>query len=167
MMQAWSDPVPYDLSRTPRRASVPRGLSNSVPETPGTYVIYLIGQANPCDAIIDIGEAGPRANSTPKGLRGRLAAAVAAAASERMAADIERGKLPDRPCVVWVERQSKEDAKELQDALISLFRRDCGRQPRYNERLGQHPEPEAFEPVYVALKRHIGCLFRRPMTRCS
>jgi hypothetical protein len=160
MMQAWSDPLPYDLSRAPRRASVPRRLSASVPQTPGTYVICAVGQTNTCDAIINIGEAGPRAKSTPKGLRGRLATTVAAAASERIAADIAGGRLPDRLCVVWVERESKEDAKELQDALITLFRMDCGRQPRYNRRLEQHPEPEAFVRLYAALKTHVGCLLQ-------
>jgi hypothetical protein len=167
MIQPWSDPVPYDLSRTPRRASVPRGFSKSVPETPGTYVVYRIGQANPCEAIIDIGEAGPRARSTPKGLRGRLATAVAHAASKKIAADVGDGRLRDELRVVWVERQSKEDAKELQDALISLFRQECGRQPRYNTRVEKHPHPELFAPAYADLKRHIGCLLRRPITRRS
>ena len=166
-MQAWSDPLPYDLSRTPRRASVPRAFTKSVPETPGTYVIYLINQAHTCDIVIDIGEAGPRANSTPKGLRGRLATAVAHAASERMAAEIQAGELTNKLRVVYVERPSKEAAEELQDALVSLFRQECGRQPRYNARLEQHPAPGAFEPVYTALKTHIGCLLRRPTTRGS
>ena len=167
MIQAWSEPIPYDVSRTPCRASVPREFSKSVPETPGTYVIYRIGQANTCDAVIDIGEAGLRPNSTPKGLRGRLATTVPHSASEKIAADTNDGKLPDELCVVWVERRSKEDAKELQNALVSLFRQECGRQPRYNTKLKQHPEPEDFVAVYAALKTHIGCLLRRPTTRCS
>ena len=167
MNQAWCDPIPYDLSRTRRRASVPREFIKSVPETPGTYVIYRIGQANTCDAVIDIGEAGLRPNSTPKGLRGRLATTVPHSASEKIAADTNDGKLPDELCVVWVERRSKEDAKELQNALVSLFRQECGRQPRYNTKLEQHPEPEDFVAVYAALKTHIGCLLRRPTTRCS
>ena len=167
MTQAWCDPIPYDLSRTPCRASVPRELSKSVPETPGTYVIYRTGQSDTCDAILDIGEAGLRPNSTPKGLRGRLATAVAHSASEKIAADINDDKLPNELCVVRFERRSKEDARELQNALISLFRQECGRQPRYNTKLEQHPEPEAFVPVYAALKTHIGCLLRRPTTRCS
>jgi len=165
MIQAWCDPIPYDLSRTRCRASVPREFSKSVPETPGTYVIYRIGQANTCGAIIDIGEAGPRPNSAPKGLRGRLASTVAHSASERIAADMNDGRLPNELCMVWVERRSKEDAKQLQNALISLFRQECGHQPRYNRKLEEHPEPEAFLPLYAALKRHIGCLARRPTTR--
>ncbi len=167
MIQPWSDPIPYDLSRTLRRASVPPGFSSSVPQTPGTYVIYCTAQPDLCEAIIDIGEAGPRAKARPKGLRGRLATTVAHTASERMAADVQAGKLPNRLRVVWIERPSKEDAKELQDALISLFRTDCGRQPRHNKRLEQHPKPEAFLAICAALKRHIGGLLRHPTARCG
>ncbi len=167
MIQAWCDPIPYDLSRTRRRASVPREFSKSVPETPGTYVIYRVGQANTCDAVIDVGEAGLRPNSTPKGLRGRLATAVAHTASQKMATDIRGGTLPNKLCVVWVERASKEDAKELQDALITLFREQCGRQPRYNTKLEQHPQPLAFVHVYAALKMHLGRLLHGPTTRGS
>jgi hypothetical protein len=58
--------------------------------------------------------------------------------------------------VVWFERESKDDAKELQDALITLFRQECGRQPVYNTKLEQHLQPEAFESIYVALKTRIG-----------
>ena len=158
MTQAWSNPIPYDVTRTLHRASVPRQFAKSVPETPGTYVIYRVGQANTCDAIVDIGEAGPRLNSTPQGLRGRLATTVSHSSSEKIAAEINDGKLPNELCVVWFERESKDDAKELQDALITLFRQECGRQPVYNTMPEQHPQPEAFESIYAALKTRIGCV---------
>lgn len=167
MMQAWSDPVPYDLSRTRRRASVPKKLAVSVPERPGTYAIYRIRQASVCDAVIDVGEAGPRSNSTPKGLRGRLATTVAHAASEKIASDINGSRLPDELHVVWVERQSKEDARELQNALITLFHQECGRQPRYNIKLEHHPKAGAFLPLYTALKTRIESDSCPPTTRCS
>ena len=158
MTQIWSNPKPYDVTRTLRRASVPRQFVKSVPETPGTYVIYRVGQTNICDAIVDIGEAGPRPNSTPHGLRGRLATTVAHSASEKIAAEITGGKLSDELRVVWLERESKDDAKELQDALITLFRQECGRQPVYNARSEHHPQPKAFESIYAALKKRIGCV---------
>lgn len=158
MKCTWSDPIPYDLKRTLRRASVPRQFAKSVPETSGTYVIYCVGQVNACDAIIDIGEAGPRPNSTPQGLRGRLATTVAHSASEKIALDIIINGPLDDLCVVWLERESKDDAKELQDALITLFRREFGRQPVYNIKWEQHPQPEAFESIYDSLKKQIGCL---------
>jgi len=167
MIQTWSDPIPYDLSRTPHRASVPKAFTSSVPETPGTYVIYCTGQSDLREAIIDIGETGPRARSTPKGLRGRLATTVPHAASERMAVDIKGGILPNKLGVVWVERPSKENAKQLQDALVTLFREEYRRQPRYNAKLESHAEPESFVPIYAALKRHIGCLLSRPTTGCN
>ena len=157
MTQAWSDPLPYDLTRTPRRASVPAELARRVPETPGTYVIYHPDQANACDTIVDIGETGLRPNSTPHGLRGRLATAVAHSASEKIAGDINDGGLSDELRIVWLQRDSKEDAKELQDALVTLFRQECGRQPAYNTKTEHHLQPEAFDSIYLDLKRHIGC----------
>jgi len=167
MSQAWSDPIPYDLSRTHCRASVPKRFAMRVPEAPGTYVICRIGQPNVCEGVLDIGEAGLRPDSTPRGLRGRLATTVAHSASQKIAADIDDGGLPNELRVVWVRRQAKEDAKELQDALITLFSQECGRQPRYNTKLEQHAESEAYGTVYAALKARIGCVSRRPTTRCS
>jgi hypothetical protein len=123
MNPAWSNPIPYDVTRTLGRASVPRQFAKSVPETPGTYVIYRVGQAKICDTLIDIGEAGLRPNSTPRGLRGRLATTVAHSASEKIAADINGGRLLNKLCVVWLERETKDGAKELHtrraDYLIS------------------------------------------------
>ena len=157
MTQAWSNPLPYDLTRTVRRVSVPKQFAKSVPETPGTYVIYRVGQVNTCDAIVDIGEAGQRPNSTPQGLRGRLATTVAHSASKKIAVDINDGRLSEELRVVWLERESKDDAKELQDALITLFRQECGQQPIYNKKPEQHWQPEVFESIYADLKTLIGC----------
>jgi len=156
MTQPWSNPAPYDTTRTVRRVSVPKTLTESVPETPGTYVIYRAAQGDTCDVIIDIGETGPRPNSKPHGLRGRLATTVAHSASEKIARDTNGGKVGDLR-VVWSEAESKEAAKELQDALITLFRRECGRQPMYNTKHEDHLQPEAFESTYHDLKRQIGC----------
>ncbi len=143
--------------RTLRRVSVPKAFTESVPETPGTYVIYCVAQGNTCDIIIDIGETGLRPNSKPHGLRGRLATTVAHSASEKIVRDIERGKVFGDLRVVWTETESKEAAKGLQDGLITLFRRECGRQPKYNTKHEEHLKPETFESIYDDLKRRIGC----------
>jgi hypothetical protein len=127
------------------------------PDVPGTYVIYRVGLASVCDAIVDVGETGQRPRSNIQGLRGRLATSVAHSASEKIASDIRSGKLSDDLRVVWIEQESKAEAKELQDALISLFRQECGRQPGYNTKRESHPSPEQFESVYDTLKVHIGC----------
>ena len=157
MTQVWSNPIPYDTTRTLRRVSVPKAFTESVPETPGTYVIHRVAQGNACDIIIDIGETGPRPKSKPHGLRGRLATTVAHSASKKIARDIKGGKVFGDLRVVWTETESKEAAKELQDGLITLFRRECGRQPEYNAKREKHLQPEAFESIYDDLKRQIGC----------
>lgn len=157
MTQVWSNPVPYDATRTRCRVSVPKAFSECVPETPGTYVIHRVAQGNACNIIIDIGETGPRPKSKPHGLRGRLATTVAHSASEKIACDVKGGKVFGDLRVVWTETESKEAAKELQDGLITLFRRECGRQPEYNAKYEEHLRPEVFESIYDDLKRWIGC----------
>ena len=157
MKRGWSNPVAYDLTRTLRRASVPKAFEHAVPEMPGIYVIYRLGQNNATEAILDIGECGPRPNSSRKGLRGRLASGVAHSASERIAQDVLSGVLTDDLFVVWREAESKNLAKDTQDALISLFRRDYGRQPRYNTKLEYHAHPEIFESIYTEVMALIGC----------
>jgi hypothetical protein len=126
-----------------------------VPEVPGTYIIYRIGEAQPTEQIIDIGECGPRPRSKPRGLRGRIASAVPHSASERMAEDIARGDLRGELRVVWRPSESKKDSKQAQDALITLFRREFARQPRYNCRREHSSHPESFEAAYLALKAFI------------
>lgn len=77
---------------------------------------------------------------------------------KKMAQDIKTGKIADDLWVVWCWTESKELAKELQDALITLFRRECKRQPQYNIKWEGHPQPETFESVYIDLKRQVGSL---------
>jgi hypothetical protein len=148
----WSEPHAYDLTRARKRASVPKALERAVPERAGTYVIFRTGVCDASESVIDIGECGPRANSKPCGLRGRLASNVAHSASERIASDITRGDLHDDLAVGWIEATSKTVAKEIQDALICLFRRDFGRQPKYNAKAEYCQQPERFQPTYDALK---------------
>ena len=93
----WSKPLPYDLTRTPNRASVPKSHGHAVPELPGVYVICLSGCTETAEAIVDIGECGPRPNSSPRGLRGRLASGVAHSASELIAEEIQLRAPPGRP----------------------------------------------------------------------
>jgi hypothetical protein len=165
MSSPWSEPLPYDLSRTPRRGSVPAQHGHVVPETPGTYVIYRASGANPGDAIVDIGEAGPRSDSKPHGLRGRLASSVAHSASERIAADLALGAHATGLCVVWIRTQSKEEAKHLQDGLLTLFRQQWGHQPPYNRKLEYCEQPQLFQQVYLDLMAHVASLLRGQATR--
>ena len=55
--------------------------------------ILRTGTSEVFDAILDIGECGPRANSTPHGLRGRLANDVPHSASQNIADDLRNGVL--------------------------------------------------------------------------
>jgi len=75
-----------------------------------------------------------------------------------MAQDIKAGKIANDLWVVWYWTESKESAKELQDALITLFRREYKRQPQYNIKREGHSQPETFESIYIDLKRRIGSL---------
>ena len=158
MNRNWSSPVPYDLTRTSRRASVPPSIERVMPETPGAYAIFRAGISRTIDAILDIGECGPRPRSSPHGLRGRLATSVAHSASERIARDLQTGVLTGTLHVAWLSASSKQSAKEIQDALITLFVQDCGTQPLYNNKLERHARPEPFNPDYQCLKRLAGCL---------
>lgn len=148
----WSNPIAYDLSRTSRRASVPRLVERTVPEAAGTYVIFRLNEAVLADVIIDIGECGPRLKSNPKGLRGRVASSVSHSASERMAQDIRQGTIDGELRIVWRKADSKKEAKDAQDALICLFRREFSRQPRYNARREDAKDPEPFRTAYDELK---------------
>jgi len=153
----WCSPIAYDLTRTSRRVSVPSDLELTVPEVPGAYAIYRQAHVDVCGTILDIGECGPRPKSKPHGLRGRLASGVAHSASEQMALDIRRGHIRNDLRVVWVEAETKKRAKEIQDALITLFRRECGEQPKYNTKPENHSNPESFVLIYAALKVAAGC----------
>lgn len=153
----WSKPVPYDLARTPRRASVPKAFEHLVPQTPGTYAIFCVGQIDALKSILDIGECGPRLKSPPHGLRGRLATGVAHSASQRIAADMGVGRLSNDLRVVWFEAESKGVAKDAQDALVSLFRRDYGKQPKYNLKPEDHSKAAVFEAMFRELKTLTGC----------
>ncbi len=157
----WSKPVPYDLTRTSRRASVPKALEDGVPQTSGVYAIFRVGQTGALETILDIGECGPQPKSSPHGLRGRLATSVAHSASQRMAVDIGVGKLSGELRVVWFEAESKSLAKDAQDALASLFKREYGRQPEYNAKREDHPAPRTFEAVFEELKVLAGWPFSR------
>lgn len=155
MKQEWSNPVPYDLTRSKQRASIPKEFTSRVPESSGAYVIYRTGEGNMSEVILDIGETGLRPNSRPHGLRGRLATTVSHSASEKIARDIRRGKILCDLCVIWFETESKSLAKYLQDALITLFRREYGLQPVYNSRLEVHPQPDAYMEAFVQLKKKL------------
>lgn len=154
---AWCKPVVYDLTRSARRTSVPKDVTLDVPELPGVYAICRVGAGGVFEAILDIGECGLRPRSSPRGLRGRLASGVAHSASERIAADVSCGRLQGGLHVVWLEAESKEFAKEVQDALLTLFVRECGMQPKYNEKPEHHKSPERFESIYHQLKAVAGC----------
>jgi len=156
MNKAWSDPVPYNLRRALFRASVPKEYEKDVPETPGTYVIVEESSETLCGKIIGIGETGLRPRSKPHGLRGRLASTVSHSASERIAKDIKNGKIADNLWVVWYQTETKQEAKDIQDAMITIFRRECKRQPRYNEKIEIHVNPELYISIFVDLKRRIG-----------
>lgn len=156
MEKGWNNPVVYNLRRTSFRASVPRESEETVPEKPGAYVIYDGSQKDLCKRIVDIGETGPRQNSKPHGLRGRLASTVAHSASQKMAEDIKTTKIADDLWIVWYWTESKKSAKDLQDALITLFRQECKRQPRYNTKWEEYSQPEKFESIYTDLKKQIG-----------
>ena len=151
----WSKPISYDLVRTSRRVSVRQDLAHLVPQKPGVYAVLDVGKAELAEAILGIGECGIRPNSVPHGLRGRLASNVAHSAAEKIADDLRTGALSGPLTVVWIETVSKESAKELQDALVTLFRSECGRQPRYNRRLEQHSNPDSFKAPYIQLKQLI------------
>ena len=153
IQSAWSNRRPYNLSRLVKRASVPKDFEGDVPETPGAYVIYKTGETDPGNAILDIGECGPRLGWRPHGLRGRLASRVPHSASERIAADIREGGLKsDHLFVVWMACASKADAKLMQDGLISLFVREFGRQPAYNRKREYCADASGFEAIYDGLK---------------
>ena len=134
MKPARSSPVPYDLTRTLKRARLPEKVTNAVPDSSSAHVIYRVGQGNIGARILDIGETDPRSKSTPHGLRGRLASAVAHSASQKMAADISNGSVQSEMCVIWLETTSKSSAKELQDALLTLFRQEYGHSRPTTER---------------------------------
>lgn len=151
----WSTPHDYDLTRTRRRASIPKSSEESVPECSGTYVIFQVNSIGPAASVLDIGECGPRPNSKPGGLRGRLATSVAHSSSERIAIDLAAGQLRDRIYVVWTECASKDEAKTTQDALLVLFRREFGRQPKYNAKTEHCSEPDRFKSTYASLKEAI------------
>ena len=157
MSTSWSHPLPYDLTRSDRRVSIPPGFADQVPETPGAYVVYHPNRNNACDAILNIGETGLRPNSSPQGLRGRLATTVAHSASENIANDLRSGTLDSEINIVWCQCASKATAKELQDALITLFRDEYGRQPKYNRKREHSIKAPAFQTIYSELKSHIGC----------
>jgi hypothetical protein len=158
MIRTWSKPVPYDLTRTLRRTSVPPDFEREVPETPGTYAIFRTAAGTTIDTILDIGECGPRPKSSPHKLKGPLATTVPHSASERIARDLQRGVLLGTLDVAWLPASSKESAKDTQNALITLFVQECGSPPRYNKKPERHVRPDTLIAEYQTLKRLAGCL---------
>ena len=58
--------------------------------------------------------------------------------------------------VVWAVAASKEEAEEAQDALLCLFEREFGRQPKYNRKPEYSHRPEAHGTLYDNLKILVG-----------
>ena len=161
----WSAPAAYDLTRTKKRASVPRDEATSVPRSAGVYAICAEGSEKGVgDLILDFGECGPRPSSGC-GLRERLASTVDHSASENIAQDIRNGELSDPLYVVWAMAASKAEAKQAQDALICLFRREFGEQPRYNGRVEDSSCPDDYSALYENLKALVGSLNHRDSER--
>ena len=121
----------------------------------GTYAIFRIGIGTFDALLLDIGECGPRVNSKPRGLRGRLATTVAHSSSQRLAIDVVSRVLPEPLYVVWTECTSKEHAKSMQDALLVLFKREFGHQPKYNTKVERCAEPDQFGASYESLKETV------------
>ena len=131
-----------------------------MPLRAGVYAICAEGSAKGVgDLILDIGECGPRP-STGRGLRERLASTVDHSASEEIARDIESGRVQDPLCVVWATAASKEEAKEAQDALICLFKREFGKRPKYNRKPEYSSCPDGHLALYENLKTLVGDLNR-------
>lgn len=165
----WSEPVAYDLTRTGKRASVPKERKSAVPRGAGVYAICAEGTGQSVsDLILDIGECGPRPSpSSGRGLQERLASAVAHSASERIARDVKNGKLQDALFVVWSQATSKEEAKKAQDALICLFKREFGKQPKYNTKLEDSSCLDKYVILYERLKALVNEQPCEPETRES
>ena len=153
----WSVPCVYDLTRTPKRASVPKSCEETVPECPAAYVIFEADSGDAGVSVLDIGECGPRPRSKPGGLRGRLATNVAHSSSERIALDLSNGRtgLRNRLYVIWTKCGSKETAKTTQDALLVLFKSEFGRQPKYNAKIEYCSDADRFKSTYEVLKESI------------
>lgn len=152
----WSEPVVVDLTRTSTRVSVPKDKKAAVPKKAGVYAICRESSGRGVgDLILDIGECGPRPASGG-GLRGRLASAVDHSAAQRIAEDLTNGKLQGMLFVVWAVAASKEEAEEAQDALLCLFEREFGRQPKYNRKPEYSHRPEAHGTLYDNLKILVG-----------
>ncbi len=144
---------------------MPEEKRTAVPTKAGVYAICAKGSGRDVsDLILDIGECGLRPSSR-RGLRERLASAVAHSASERIAEDIKNGKLQDELFVVWAEAPSKIEAKEAQDALICLFRREFGKQPNYNRKLEDSAFPDNYVALYERLKTLVGNRPQPPLTK--
>ena len=127
-----------------------------MPLRAGVYAICAEGSGKDVDdLILDIGECGPRPN-TGRGLRERLASTVDHSASEKIARDIKGGKVQNPLYVVWAVAASKEEAKEAQDALICLFRREFGEQPKYNTKEEDSNCPDGHAVLYENLKTLVG-----------
>ena len=152
----WSEPVAFDLTRTENRVSVPKKEQDAVPKRAGVYAICAKASSKDTrDLILDIGECGPRPSSGD-GLRGRLASKVDHSASEKIAEDIRNGEIQDPLYVVWATAASKTEAKEAQDALICLFRREFGKQPKYNRETERSSSPDDHSRLYENLKSLAG-----------
>ena len=161
----WSPPVAYDLTRTEKRVSVPEEKKTAVPTRAGVYAICARSPGKEVsDLILDIGECGPRPSSR-RGLRERLASTVDHSASERIAKDIKNGELGDVLFVVWAEADSKRGAKEAQDALICLFKREFGKQPKYNNRIEDSSCLDKYVILYERLKALVNEQPCEPETR--
>ena len=72
---------------------MPKAFEPAVPEVPRSYLIYRPGQSAVAEAILDIGQDGPRPNPSPIVFRARLASSFAHSASERITQDVFGGVL--------------------------------------------------------------------------
>ncbi len=136
-----------------------------MPRSAGVYAICAEGSGKGVgDLILDIGECGPRPSSG-RGLRERLASTVEHSASEKIARDIKSGKVQDPLYVVWAVAACKEEAKEAQDALICLFGREFGEQPKYNTKKEDSNCPDDHAGLYENLKALVGGRNRRDSER--
>ena len=148
----WSEPVPFDLTRTNRRVSVPKSFASKVPKLPGVYVIIRADKTAVQERILDVGMAGPR---NGKGLRGRIASCVAHSACQRIAEAISENVLTDTLKVIWLAADSDQRAKQLEGAILALFREEFSRLPLYNSNGGSTTHFEMYSPNYDALKQHV------------
>ena len=149
---AWTNWTNMDLTRVAYRVSVPDAIAHQIPRTPAVYAIRNpLAPGAPAERIIDIGMAGLRRG---KGVRGRLASAVAHSACERIATAHAQGVL-QLPVEVscWI-LNGEAAAKSLEAGLMTLFNTEFHRLPMFNHQPEPHEAPQAYEQIYQELKAH-------------